>query len=134
MCCLPTAKECELVNGVLVNCGRKCSFCSRPPRSICIRKKDTDKCLVDKDVVFDTDPDDPLPIAPLYPNTTDTTFECVTKNAEPKPTSINWYIEGEYLLHYKCFIVPTLSCSIPKILTTYLRDHPFQISAIFHDF
>ena len=101
MCCLPTAKECELVNGVLVNCGRKCSFCSRPPRSVCIRKKDTDKCLVDKDVVFDTDPDDPLPIAPLYPNTTDTTFECVTKNAEPKPTSINWYIGGEYT-DYKC--------------------------------
>ena len=93
-CCPPTELECKRVNGALINCGLKCYYCEKPPKNICIRKNDTSKCLVDRDVVLDHP--NPLPIAPLYPNTSDTTFVCVTHSAEPKPTSINWYIGGEY--------------------------------------
>lgn len=93
-CCLPTEEQCRRENGGLIHCQFKCAYCKRAPKSICIRKKDTNKCLVNHEFIFDHP--DPLPIAPLYPNTSDTTFECVTKDAEPNPTSINWYIGGEF--------------------------------------
>ena len=124
----------KLPNGFLP-CGFKCNYCNRTPQRICLRKKNIDKCFVDRDAVLDHP--DPLPIAPLYPNTTDTTFECVTRSAEPKPTSINWYIGGEYT---QMFIVPTRACEIstqhvlhPRILSAFVLFSTHQLY-IFYSF